>query len=223
MILTKSAKFWMGIGFEIQIRTEIRFDWSFISAVAVKIGNDVLEVQSKAAYYLNGVQSAELPGALSTFPVTTKDHGEKRHMFEVSLRDMGTVVIKVYGDFLAVTVKNAHANNFGDSVGLMGSFEGKLIGRDRYTEFHDTNLYGLEWQVQDSETMLFKDIKGPQFPAMCNMPSHQLSRRRLAEEGMISMADAERACRFWPIAARESCIYDTLSTGDLGMAEAGAF
>jgi len=224
LVLAKSSVFGAGLGFEIQIRTEMVYDWSYIAATAIKIGDDVLEVQSKAKYVLNGDENAELPATLSGFPVTLKDHGDKRHLFEIDLGEMGSVTVKVFGDFLAVSVHKARFADFRDSVGLMGSFgKGKLLGRDK-TLFQDTNLFGLEWQVQDNEPMLFKERKGPQFPQVCNMPAAKaINRRRLAENSLISMADAEKACAAWPFEARESCIYDVLSTGDLAMAEAGAF
>jgi hypothetical protein len=227
MILVTSPSFASGLGLEIQIRTEMRHDWSFIADAALKTGDEVLEVGNRAVYHYNGVlgekytKNTELP-ELSGFPVTHFNYGAKRHKFEVDLGCKGKVIIKVYNEFLSVAVDDADQDDFGDSVGLMGSFHtGELVTREGKV-IEDTNEFGLNWQVRDFERMLFHEAKGPQFPQTCNMPSPKKIKRRRLLESMVSYKNAEKACADWDEESRESCIFDVLSTGDLAMADAGA-
>jgi hypothetical protein len=225
MILTKSAGFAGGLGLEVQVRTEIRHDWSFIAETVVKIGNDFLEVGSHAAFYINGVaaetltESAELQ-SLSGFPVKYFNYGTRRHRFEVDLGAKGKVVVKVYKEFLAVGVENGDEEDFADSVGLMGSYEnGNMIARDGHV-VTDTKEYGLEWQIRDTEKTLFHEAKGPQFPEQCRMPSAKAVKRRRLLESTVSYKEAQEACAGMDKEDMDSCIFDVLSTGDLSMADA---
>lgn len=227
MVLARSEK----LGFEAQIRTTIRHDWSFISGAAVKIGNDVLEVGTKGTYYINGVKNPELPATLSGYPILFKffDHGPNKRFdrFLIDLGETGEVMIKVYGEFLSIAItRGEKTEKWQGAVGLMGSYEtGELVGRDGESVFLDTNLFGVEWQVNDDQPPLFQDAVGPQFPIMCNLPRGKANdhrRRRLMDaDGGISYAEAERACQSVPPAARESCIYDATATGNLAMADMG--
>jgi hypothetical protein len=100
---------------------------------------------------------------------------------------------------------------------LLGGTEGLLgvhgvagmVGRDRMTVFTDANNMGQEWQVRDTEPMLFQDIRAPQFPERCMLPRVtnrrlSLSDRQLAEE-ICSKVDANMV---------EFCIQDVMMTGD---------
>jgi hypothetical protein len=211
---------------EVQIRTTMRDDWSYISSVAIRIEDDVLEVGSKAIYSLNGVLGAELPSTLSSekYEVTLKHFGIRRHLMEIDLREHGLIAVKVFSEFLAVEVQHAERAKWLDSVGLMGTFgKGELLGRDG-TIFKDTNAFAMDWQVRDTEVMLFQEAAGPQYPETCHMPppDKKISRRRLAES-RITYDQAKRACAQWSEETRESCIYDVMSTGDMEMARAGSF
>jgi hypothetical protein len=227
MILTKSAGFGGGLGLEIQVRTKIIHDWSFIAETVVKIGNDVLEVGSHAAFHMNGVAAEQLTKRadlqeLSGFPVKYFKYGSKRHKFEVDLGSKGKIVIKIYNEFLAVGLEDCDLEDFSDSVGLMGSYaNGKLVARDGHF-ITDSKEYGFEWQVRDSDKNLFQEAKGPQYPQQCRMPSATAVKRRRLLESMVSYKEAEHACAGFEEEARESCIFDVLSTGDLKMADAGA-
>ncbi len=223
LVLVKTPTFHNGAGLDLHIRTKIRDDWSFISDAAVRIGNDVLEVGTRAYYYLNGVAGAELPATVGGFPLTLTHFGTKRHKFEVDLGHMGVIVIKVFNEFLAVEVDNAHSDGFGDSVGLMGAFtDGSLIGRNGQVHA-DHNEFGLSWQVHDTDGNLFQKVEGPQYPQLCQMPTPLALMNRRMSESLVSFEDAAMACADWSEETRESCIYDVMSTGDLDMAEAGAF
>ena len=229
MVLVKDTDFANNLGFNLHIRTTIRRDWSFISEAAIKIGQDILEVRGRGEFSFNGIEN-KLPEFVGGYPVTMKDHSsgkKKRFQFKVDLGEKGLVEIKVFNEFLAAYVENAHEGEFGNSVGLMGRFhDGVKLGRDGVTEITDTNAFGQEWQVQQGEPLLFSTLKGPQFPVKCRMPDPvqkaSLRKRRLEETG-LTWEEAEAACASWSEESRESCIYDVLSTGELEMASAGAF
>lgn len=229
LVLAKSEK----LGFEAHVRTKIRRDWSFVSGVAVKIGEDILEVGGNHKYYVNGVQGAELPASLSGFPVSTRiydfDPEKAFDKFSIDLGEIGEVIIKVFGEFLAISISlGANTDLWEGAVGLMGEFEsGKLLGRDGKSIFKDTNLFGLEWQVNDDQVPLFQEAEGPQFPAMCNLPRNKLppltmeQRRRLSGEEGVSYAEAVKVCQSVPLATREACISDATITGNMLMAVMG--
>jgi len=230
LVLVKSLAFGNGVGFEAQIRTTIRDDWSYISSAAVKVGKDVLEIQSGGVHLLNGVEDANLKKSkFAGFQVQKhggkKDNGTVKARYVVNMKEQGILELKVYNDFVSVLVRKVQPEDFYDSVGLMGSFEdGKLLGRDQSTLFKDENEFGFEWQVRDTDTMLFHDARFPQFPAKCTMPAVPSSDHRRLNEvaggaGMIPQAEAEKACEHLPEEDRDACIYDVLTTGDLDMAD----
>lgn len=76
LVLVSSEKFANGLGLDIHIRTTIRDDWSYISATALRIGEDILEVHSFGKYYLNGVENAPLPKKFGGFAI---DHKIPKH------------------------------------------------------------------------------------------------------------------------------------------------
>ena len=65
-----------------------------------------------------------------------------------------------------VNFRGATASFFGNSLGMMGSFEiGEMLARDGETVLDDPNAFGHEWQVLDTEPQLFQDKnRFPQFP-----------------------------------------------------------
>ena len=66
MVLLANPDFGNGKGMDIHVRTKIRRGHSFIQDVAVRTGDEILEVIANHAcmYYLNGVQEAALPGTI---------------------------------------------------------------------------------------------------------------------------------------------------------------
>ena len=66
-----------------------------------------------------------------------------------------------------------------------------MIGRDGETAFHqDPKAYGMEWQVRDTELSLFSEVKGPQYPFQCTMPSPLSEKRRARFAAMASRRGA---------------------------------
>jgi hypothetical protein len=134
--------------------------------------------------------------------------------------------IETYKNFVSVLIEQGKSKNFGDSVGLMGDYgEGRMLARDGETILDDANAFGQEWQVLDSEPTLFQRLRFPQHPMECTLPppmkaASQLRRRLL--ESSISELAAEKACEHWG-EGKDDCVFDVLTTGDIEMAEAGAY
>jgi hypothetical protein len=61
LILLLNTEFESGLGVDVHIRTHMRRGMSYISSAVLRVGRDVLEVESKGVYYLNGVLCADLP------------------------------------------------------------------------------------------------------------------------------------------------------------------
>jgi hypothetical protein len=199
---------------------------SYISSAALRIGSDVLEVESQGVYYLNGVLSAALPDEFSGFAFSHTQPTKMQHVFEIDLGGRERIKLKTYKDFVSVLVEQGQNKHFSDSVGLMGDFlYGVKLSRDGKSVIADANAFGQEWQVLDTEPTLFQNVRLPQHPQKCTMPSTEATgmlRRRLSESSGEVLAAAEKACAHWGD-GKDDCVFDVLTTGDLEMAVVGAY
>jgi hypothetical protein len=128
----------------------------------------------------------------------------------------------------SVLIEQGQSKHFGDSAGLMGdSRMGHMIARDGKTLIGDTNAFGQEWQVLDTEPSLFHTVRLPQHPPQqkCTLPppmqTSQL-RRRLLESSPIAKFTAKKACAHRG-EGKAVCVFDVLTTGDLEMAAVGTY
>jgi hypothetical protein len=226
LVLLQSKEFESGLGLDVHIRTTIRRDMSYISSAVIRIGKDVLEVESQGVYWLNGALNADMPDEFSGFAFSHAQPTDKQHVFEVHLGGRERVKVKTYKDFVSVLIEQGENKHFGDSAGLMGDFRtGHMIARDGNTVIEDANAFGQEWQVLDTEPSLFQTVRLPQHPNVCTMPTPVQAdhlRRRLAETSLVDEAAAEKACEHWGD-GKDDCVFDVLATGDLEMAVVGAY
>jgi hypothetical protein len=225
LIFLQSKDFESGLGLDVHIRTQMRGDMSYISSAVLRIGSDVLEVESQGVYYLNGVTGAELPSEFSGFEFSHTQPTDKQHVFEIHLGGRERIKVKTYKDFVSVVVEQGQQAHFADSVGLMGDFEyGLKVARDGKTVLEDANAFGQEWQVLHTDPKLFQTLRFPQYPQKCTMPTPKATsmlRRRLSESSIDELA-AEKACAHWG-QGKDDCVFDVLATGDLEMAVIGAY
>jgi hypothetical protein len=224
LVLLQSEIFGSGLGLDLHIRTTARRDMAYISSAALRIGTDVLEVESKGVYFLNGVAGADL-SEISGFPLTHTQVNDHQHEFVVDLGGRERLKIKTFKDLVSVLIEDGKGKHFGDSVGLMGDFEmGRMLARDGETVLDEPNAFGQDWQVLDAEPKLFQTNRFPQHPNVCTMPTpvqtSQL-RRRLSESTKDELA-AENACAHWGD-GKDDCVFDVLATGDLELAQAGSY
>jgi len=105
---------------------------------------------------------------------------------------------------------------FKGSLGLMGDYDsGLMIGRDGETNMMDAEAYALEWQVRDTESMLFQTSRAPQYPAVCIPPKMQLG-KRLGDSHMLQAA--EKSCAAWK-EDKEFCIFDVMATRSIKVSD----
>ena len=209
------------------IRTKIVRWWSYVDSVVVQIGQDTLEVQGgmdDRRYWHNGQRgemlhsSKMMPFTVGGYPVRYRGLNQHQFQFKIFLENDQNIVLKAVKDFMRVDVENPTQEYFGDSVGLMGSFDGdRMLARDG-SDMTDVNAFGQEWQVCVTEPMLFHEVQGVQHPTMCAMPTIDRESRRLA--GSISREQAEIACAKVAPESMEDCIFDVMATNDVVAAAA---
>ena len=231
LVFLHAPSFGHGLGLDIHVRTTIRMYYCYIESAVVRIGEDVLEVSSWGTHLYNGVENADLEGAeLASFPIRryyVPKHNDELIHYEIFVGDGQIILLKAFKDFVGVKIENAFANDYRDSSGLLGDFlTGKRLARDGKTEIVDEVEFGLEWQVNAQEPILFEASRAPQLVdgQQCKMPDISAAdlKRRLSESE-VSQEMAEKVCGHWDEHFRKACIYDVLITSDLGMANAGAF
>ena len=198
LVLVDHPTFANGLGLKVHVRTTRVQYFSFIERVAIQIGNDVLE-------FANDVANVKLNGEVAT----VKEGKRKIFMadkYEV-VRYKKTVIVrldKANGakiDLIArkigwpsVRVVAGNTDILDGSRGLLGEYTtGKRLARDGVTEMNgdDATEYALEWQVRDTEPVLFSDARVPQYPATC-IPPEKIMGNRLGLS--LAMKEAEKAC-----------------------------
>lgn len=233
LVLLDQPTFNNGQGLRVHIRTTRVKYFSFISTIAVQIGEDILEFENDAEnFLLNGVQAppnvqhhkTHLGGFVVTRgakALSIRIHDEGR----VS-REEGTVVkIDLHtrkNGFPAVIVDGGKSDMFRGSLGLLGDWEtGRFLARDGQTEIEvdpeNASAFALEWQVRDTEPMLFSTVRAPQYPATC-IPPQKIAGFRLGMERFKQ--EAEEACGHWE-EEMDDCIFDVMATRDVNVALEG--
>ena len=223
-----APKFDGNLNLDIDIRTTIQYDYSYIEAAAIRIGEDILEVASYGDYAVNGVDTPFMggkAGKLGKYPIYHTEVSKKKHTYDVVLSPTENITLASYKQLVSVHI-NVGADvekYFGESAGIMGSFSGDLLARDGVTTMTDTDAFGQEWQVTDKEESLFRSTRAPQYPEKCMMPAPKSASasRRLGEN--IAKEAAELACAHKTGAQFNNCVYDVMAIGDLELAQAGSF
>ena len=228
LVLTKDESFANDIGLEVQIRTKVVRFWSYIKNAAIRIGEDILEVEGGAEteatnHYWYNLAYQEKIETLGGFPVTYHQPVAYKRRFEVDLSSKfpgQKIIVSTYKEFVRVDFENGTEEAFGNTKGLLGDFNsGDTLARDGSTVLNDFWEYGNEWQVLPFENMLFHETSEPQFPQKCIQPEDPRGdRRRKLAESTVSEAQAEAACAHLkdPL-DRKDCLYDILATQDLDM------
>ncbi|CAJ1960026.1 unnamed protein product [Cylindrotheca closterium] len=232
LVLAKDATFANGLGLDIHIRTKLVRHWSYIKTAAIRIGNDILEIEGsgkgldkEVRYWFNYEYQGDLT-EFAGFPVTIKADGSKlqknRIDIDLSSKYPGQkVTISSFKEFVKVDFTNPTSKAFGNTVGMLGDFEsGKTLARDGATVLDDYTDLGREWQVLPTDAMLFHESSSaPQFPELCIEPEDPRGdRARRLGESSITEEQAEAACaRLKDGLDRKDCIYDIISTEDMDM------
>jgi hypothetical protein len=225
LVMARSPFFANGTGIEIHARTTMVDNWSLISSTAMRIGSDVLEINNDNTVYLNGVKQVELPLILSGEYKVSKtqeyftNNDEKNAKAEEMLvytieLERGEVKVSNYRQMLQVDV-NAYLPGTEGMLGLQSAVG--MIGRDRKTVLTDSNKMGQQWQVRDNEPMLFHEVRSPQYPEVCTIPSVTQRRLRRSDNGL---KEAHDTCANVVESRRHFCVDDVLRSGDKSIARA---
>lgn len=230
LVLIDNPDFNNGQGLKLHIRTTRVQYYSYIERVAIQIGEDVLEFANDAQnFLLNGTQAEPNkryhktllggfivrrdPKALSIRFSDAADGSYHSH----SIAKIDFLVRK--NGFPAVIVNAGDSDAFKGSLGLLGDWAtGTKLGRDGTTVFEvdPTNAenFALEWQVRDTEPVLFKEARAPQFPAKCTPPK-KIMGSRLGRSHMEK--EAEKVCAHFK-GDKSDCLFDVIATRSVGAA-----
>lgn len=223
LVLLQNPSFGGGLGLDVHGRTRMRYQYSYVESAALRIGEDTLEVSSFGGYSINGIESpfveGHLVGNLAGFPIFHTQVDSKKHIFEVVLSPGQNVTLATMKDLVSVHIDEQGSFSFDGTTGLMGDYDsGAMLGRDGTMEFTDPIAFGQEWQVLDTEAMLFRTAIEPQYPQKCLLPDTAiLESRRLGENG-VTQEEAKAACSHLTGIDKDNCVYDVVATGDLDMA-----
>jgi len=231
LVLGDAPSFANGLGLAVHVRTTIRFDYSYIESAVIQIGKETFQLSSWGEYFLNSVNSAEMPAnaTISGYSITHKLDTKKKHIYSIQLSQASKIDFIVFKDLVRVDwdICESDASDFVDMLGLLGPFgNGTHLARDGTTVLKDPKEYGREWQVRsDMDPLLFDELRPPQYPAKCIMPDLEFQtsslRRRLASG--ISADQASAACgHVVEERMHAMCVSDVLATQDLSVAE-GAY
>jgi hypothetical protein len=231
LVLMKNNHFSDGLGILIHVRTKIEKTWSYVKNAAVKIGNDILEIEGRgqvwdksadAVHIVNGEVNADLPLLFATkFPVTRMKEKQcdtkgakciEAIVYKIDLGDGDNILITQKWGVIKVSVTAIDKNKFHDSVGLMGHFDKPgFLARDGVHKMTNFNEFGQEWQVLQSEPMIFNERRAPQHPEQCTLPIVTTKRRLREDSALHEMA--EEACTGVEEASRVFCVYDVIAAG----------
>jgi hypothetical protein len=232
MVLVKDPNFADGLGLDVQIRTKLVRFWSYIQSAAIRIGNDVFEIQGSAdgatfedvSYWVNFQYLGPIK-TLGGFPIQVQSHQKAKKQvvyIDLSSKYPGSKIeFQIWKEFVKVDFIQPTAAAFGNTVGMLGDFStGKTLARDGASEIHNFSELGNEWQVMPADYMLFHDTAKPQFPAKCIEPEDPRGarRRRRLDESSVSYEQAEKACgKLTDALDRKDCVYDIIATQDMTM------
>ena len=225
LVLVDNPSFADGLGMRLHIRTTRIKYYSYIEQIALQIGSDILEFNNDLDNFLiNGEKVAATDNTVGGFEV-------HRYRSAISVRLDKTHQSKAKIDFLRrkngfpyVKIDGGNTSLLEGSLGLLGEWRsGKMLSRDGVTEMDGSTVdgwtaYALEWQVRDTEPVLFTSARFPQFPAVCTPPKKMLG-NRLGDSHMRKAA--EDACEAWK-EDKEECIFDVMASRNIDSAEAVA-
>ena len=194
LVLLQSSSYGNDLGLTIHVRTAERNGTSYITAAVIQIGNDKIEIQENGGYFWNGEPAVQLPEHLGDATLTYVVADGWLPMWTITSPRGGTIFVQIFDVMVDVKLSGFLNEAISDSVGLLGDIDsGFLLSRTGEWMF-DTNAFGNEWQVRDTEPMLFHELKQPQHPMTCSMPKREDVERRIQGLGHISDEEARELC-----------------------------
>lgn len=204
LVMMKDSQFAKELGLYIGIRTKIARFWSYIKTAAIRIGNDILEIEGwddedddEPHYWFNYKYQGELESS-GGFPILqiTPSALKRQYKIDLSPKYPGQhIIIQLYKEFVRIKFQGDD-QVFGNTIGLLRDYQtGKTLARDGTTVLDDYTNLGNKWQVLPIEPKLFQEMAHPQFPEPCIQPEDPRGERRLRlAESTLSIEQAESAC-----------------------------
>ena len=112
----------------------------------ISIGDETLEASGYGQYLVDGVSGADIPASFAGFPITKIEQGEHSFLFEIILAPNESIKVRTFKDMVSVLLNNATAARFEGSLGMMGDYTGKMLGRVGASIIDDPNEFAAEWQ-----------------------------------------------------------------------------
>jgi len=219
LVLIDNPEFSNGLGMRLHIRTKRMKFFSYIEIIALQIGSDTLEFNNNIDNFLiNGEKAAEIGNYISGFKVKRYSSALSVRLDKKSRGNCNAHIDFFYfkNGFPSVKPDGKGTNLFEGSLGMLGEWgTGKMIGRDGVTEITDATEFALQWQVRNTEPMLFSSARFPQFPSVCTPPNKMLG-KRLGDSHMRKAAENTCAAAGEDI---EECIFDVMATRTMDSAE----
>jgi len=219
LVLFSNPKFAHGSDMTIQLRTEIREYYSFIRSIAIRIGDENFEIEGNGGgmnFYYNGEAIGEPVTTLAGYevrkvvdPAWCKEKCSEGEIYSVDIKDRGSVELGSWGSFLHIKMALQQAF-YNGSVGLTGNYETHGFISRIGDVLQSADLFGQNWQVLDTEPMLFHKKRYPQYPERCIMPQ-PIARRIIRDE---TREMAQKVCSHLSDSLRDMCIFDVEATGD---------
>jgi hypothetical protein len=230
LVMARSTSFANGLGLDVHARTEmVGNTWSLVSSAAVRIGDDVFELNNNGTHYVNYVADAVLPATLANnFDIHYEEEyvndADKsiRTWYTIDLGSGDKVQITNFKKMISVNV----AVKVPDMVGMLGtSSVPGLVARDGQTIINADEM-GAQWQVNAEEAILFTELRAPQYPESCRLPEVSMTHRRLGAVDVDMTAKAKAACHGVDDILYDFCLYDVMISGNVELARtytAGVF
>ena len=214
LVLLQSVEYGNRTGLDINIRTSEKEGTSYISAAAIKIGSDKLEIHEDGSYYFNDELNVPLPDKFSDSELSYVVVDGWLPQWTITSPRGGVVFVQIFNVMVDIKLSGFLSETIADSRGLMGDFNsGFLVDREGKWMF-DTEAFGAEWQVRDFEPVLFHDEREPRYPSKCQMPNNEAYDRRIAELSQVSLDDANQFCKDSGKYFKE-CVQDLRLSGNL--------
>jgi len=212
LVFVSSSSFASGAGLDIHIRTKIRKTYSFIAAVAMRVGNGTFEMEGKHSFRINDETFHHPPSQFHKYPISNiknatwcRERCSNAQIYRIDFDHGEYVEFANWAGFLHIEVNGV----FDDSLGLLGNrWDCGMAGRDGKL-INDVDEYGQDWQVLDSDPQIFRTSRYPQHPKRCILP--KVTFRRIPQQNTRL---AERTCSYLSGELKAMCVFDVTATGD---------
>jgi hypothetical protein len=213
LVLLHSSDYANGRGLDIHIRTAEKEGTSYISTAVVKIGPDKLEIHEDGKYYWNDEINIPLPDMIGDSTISYVVMDGWLPMWTITSPRGGTIIIQIFNVMVDVKLSGFLNETISESIGLMGDVSsGFLVDRKGEWMF-DMDKFGNEWQVRDTEPMLFHEVRHPQYPYICGLPLVDAVDRRMNTLEAVPIEEARELCTETGT-YYDNCVQDLRLTGN---------